>query len=249
MSVEDKLIKIIRYMESDELFRLIIPFAFPDYLAMALRRKLEFPALTPKEIKLYKRALTSVKKNPIRIFEWGAGYSTIYFPKFLKSKGIKFDWYSVENSRYWYEKIIMLLKKKRLSNCVKLYLFEFAPFWEKPGWDWKSPPLCGQFSPKSENEIGYIQHPKTLNLKFDVLLIDGRFRRHCLEVAKEVLSDGGFILMHDAHKKHYHAPMKSFTFSKFIDGGKEWLGDDVFKQVWVGSMGNKEIVNMLEEFN
>jgi hypothetical protein len=44
----------------------------------------------------------------------------------------------------------------------------------------------------------YVAMPKTVGGKFDIVIVDGRFRRSCAEVACEVVSDTGMIIFDNA---------------------------------------------------
>lgn len=37
--------------------------------------------------------------------EWGAGGSTVYFPKFLAETQVPFHWHSLEHNAEWYENV------------------------------------------------------------------------------------------------------------------------------------------------
>ena len=49
----------------------------------------------------------------------------------------------------------------------------------------------------------YVTFPRTLNIKFDFIFIDGRNRVLCANVAKELLNTNGIIMMHDIHRSKY----------------------------------------------
>ena len=78
------------------------------------------------------------------------------------------------------------------------------------------PPPCGVFGPKSENEIAYINFPAQFGSKFDIVIIDARFRRHCIQTTKKLLLPEGIAVLHDAQKAHYHAGLDEFRHSAFL---------------------------------
>jgi glycosyltransferase involved in cell wall biosynthesis len=47
----------------------------------------------------------------ISVLEWGAGYSTKYFPELLKKEGINFTWLALEHNREWFNVVIRELIK------------------------------------------------------------------------------------------------------------------------------------------
>lgn len=208
---------------------------------------LGLPAQTKKDIQIFKRIFDSCTNKRIKIFEWGSGFSTIYYANYLRDKKIEFEWHSIDNNKTWHEKVKSKVQKKSLRRYVQLYLKEFQPFWKKRGWG-DIPPSCGVFSPKSENEMTYINFPKQFNDSFDIVIIDARFRRHCIQTAKEVLLPEGIVILHDAQKTHYHDSLGDFKYRIFLDTGAWYPFQKVPNKVWIGSMGNKEIFETLKAF-
>lgn len=208
------------------------------------------PAQTNKEIQIFKAIFENFAHKNISIFEWGSGFSSIYYSAYLQKKNIGFQWHSIDNNRIWHEKIKNKLNQRGLQENVRLYLKEFLSFWEKPQWRWENiPPACGVFGPKSENEKIYINFPKELGKKFDIVIIDARFRRRCLEVAKEVLALGGVVIMHDAQKTHYHVGLNDFLYGKFLATGSWYPFQKIPNKVWVGAMQKNKIFDVLSYFN
>lgn len=207
---------------------------------------LGLPAQTSKEIQIFKTIFNSYncQNKKIIIYEWGSGFSTIYYADYLHNKGIEFEWHSIDNDKIWYEKVKSMIRKKTLEQNVNLYLKEFKPFWEKPGWG-SVPPPCGIFSPKSEKEMAYINHPRQFKNSFDIIIIDARFRRHCIQTTKDVILPEGIAIMHDAQKQHYHIGLNDFKFSMFLDSGSWYTFQQIPNKVWVGSMENKDIFDIL----
>lgn len=185
---------------------------------MFVNNKLGLPAQTRKEIKIFKTLLNNFIGEKIKIFEWSSGFSTIYYDEYLRKMGAEFEWHSIDNNKAWHEKVKSKVERKGLQPYVRLYLKEFLPFWEKPGWG-PIPPVCGFFGPKSENEKAYVNFPNLLNNRFDIVIIDARFRRHCIQTAKEVLLPEGIVILHDAQKAHYHVGLYDFQYRKFLLGG------------------------------
>src|SRR3989338_2502144 len=141
---------------------------------MRVHRWLSLPAMTPRERGIYKKILLSLSaRGPLDIFEYGSGFSTVYFAKFLKTRGIAFRIDSVDNHAGWYEEVGRMISASGLQDKVCLHLCPFAPFWEKPGWDWKKAPAPGRFAPQLEMEKEYICKPVLLNKKFDLIVVDG----------------------------------------------------------------------------
>ena len=196
--------------------------------------------MTSHELEVIKKLLKNYD-NEMRILEWGCGYSTIYFSKYLKSLKIDFEWYGIDNSSVWYEKILNKIKQLDLDNNVHLYLFEFLPFWQKPGWNWDNPDPKG-FEPNDENEMKYISDPKTSGMKYDLIIVDARFRRRCLIEAQKMLAPNGFVILHDAQKEQYHSPLSLYKYGKFIESGYLYYkGDRTRVKMWIGSNDNSNL--------
>lgn len=209
---------------------------------------LGLPAQTRKEIEIFKTIFNNIIDNKkIKVFEWGSGFSTIYYAEYLKRRGADFEWDSIDNNKIWHKKVKLMLKNKNLEQNIYLHLKEFLPFWEKPGWG-ATPPPCGKFCPKSDNEKAYTEFPKVLNGKFDIVIIDARFRRHCIKTAKKVLAPGGVVIMHDAHKLHYHVGLDDYRFSMFRQSGKWYPLQEKSNMLWIGSNEDSKAIHEVKKF-
>lgn len=197
------------------------------------------PAMTAYERKVYKELLFSLKgQAPLNILEYGSGYSTIYFAKFLRDNNIEFHIDAVENHAGWCERVRSLIAQNGLQDKITVHLFEFERFCDKPGWDWKVSPEQGKFAPKTKEEVEYINLPLTLKKKFDFIVVDARFRRRCLEVAAQCLKPKGAVLLHDAEKEQYHCSMKLYRYAKFFNSGPYYPFEPVRHKMWIGSLDN-----------
>lgn len=214
--------------------------------------KMGLPAQTRQEIGIFKAVFGGIARDAVKegkrinIFEWGSGFSTLYYASYLRKRRIRFKWDSIDNNRLWYEKIKTEVQSAYLDSIIDLHLCEFKPFWEKPNWG-PVPPPCGAFSPKTENEKDYVRFPEKLKEFFDVVIIDARFRRHCVETAKEVLAPKGVVVMHDAQKPHYHMGLDQFRHSIFLEGGKWHPFQNETNKIWIGSNGASSLISQLND--
>lgn len=221
----------------------------PFNAVMRIHGILKLPAMTMKEIGIYKKILMSFPAGqPIRIFEYGMGFSTLYFAEFLREQRRKFYIDSIDNNRQWYQKVGRMVDDRGLKEAVTLHLKEFVPFWEKPGWDWNAMPSCGQFAPQEKAEIDYIEWPLRLQKSYDVVVIDARFRRRCLMAALRSVNPQGFVILHDAQKLHYHDPVALYRYSRFLDSGRYFPLQCQRYQMWLGSIANPAVNQIAEEF-
>ncbi len=60
-------------------------------------------SLHQKHIDKIKDILKGYKE--VKVLEWGAGYSTKYFPDFLRNNNIKYHWAAIEHDKDWYERV------------------------------------------------------------------------------------------------------------------------------------------------
>ena len=178
-----------------------------------------FPFQSSGDMAIFKNVLSNAGEPPVRVFEWGSGASSIFYPNFLKSTGRQFDWHAMENSAVWHEKTQKKIIQSHLADQVQVHVSEFPAFWQLPGYSLESPAPT-DLGPHSARVVDYVDAPKGLGEQFNVLIVDGRFRRRCLLVAREVLAPGGVVILHDAQKVHYHSALSSFPNVRFIQTGR-----------------------------
>jgi hypothetical protein len=82
---------------------------------------------------------------------------------------------SIESNEHWYK-----IVSEDLSQCnnVKIY-----------------------FEPLENGSIGYIEKPKELNRKFDIIIIDGMHRKECLTFSLDYLSEKGVLIVDDTNNE------------------------------------------------
>ncbi|MFH1283746.1 MAG: class I SAM-dependent methyltransferase [bacterium] len=176
------------------------------------------PNMNDKEIELLKKILLVYKNKPITILEWGCGLSTIYFAKYLREAGCSFSWHAIENDTVWYKKILKKVRRHGLEDTVHVYLSAFTP--HSPNTDGNQP-LCmkREFASLEEAEKQYILLPKTLGISFDIIIVDGRDRNRCMEIASNILQPKGTIILHDSEKQYYHEALDIFPNGTFVHSG------------------------------
>lgn len=181
----------------------------------------EYPGMSMGDMEIIKSLLETsetTEGEKLRIFEWGSGTSTIYYSKFLRSIGRDFEWHASENDSPWRDRTEALARKAGLSEQITVHLSEFPGFWELPGFTWDDPVPPTSLT-ESPNAVKYVEKPLELGGQFNIMIIDGRFRRRCLLAAKKVLAPGGIIFLHDAQKTRYHTSIDEYPYTKFITTG------------------------------
>jgi len=177
------------------------------------------PAQSRGDLAIFKEILLGVDTQELRVFEWGSGASTVYYSEFLRDSGRKFYWYAADNSREWLDRCQQKVDKASLTGQVHLSCSEFQAFWEYPNYSYENPvpPKESLDDPKVAE---YVDAPKQAGGEFDVMIIDGRFRRRCLEVAAQVISPDGIVILHDAQKAHYHSSLDLYQQVEFLETGR-----------------------------
>ena len=162
-----------------------------------------YPEMWMSEIKFIEKTLIETAKNNeiLNVLEWGSGFSTIYFSKFLKQNGIPFKWIAIEHFLPWHTKVISMISKNDLSNEVECILINPTSEPDKN-------------IQESFNMDEYINFPSTLDTKFNIIIVDGRKRSECLKTASNVLAADGVAILHDAEREWFHD-----GFKYFMNGG------------------------------
>ena len=163
-----------------------------------------YPTMWMSEISCIEKILEeqAAKGRLINVLEYGSGKSTIYFSKFLKRKGVSFSWTALEHFIPWYEKVISDLNENDLLGTTKCIL--------------KSPTYEENKDIHEKQDMSeYINYPLDLKMKFDVVIVDGRKRAECLQIASRILAQDGVAILHDAEREGYHS-----AFCNFKDDGQ-----------------------------
>jgi len=182
-------------------------------------RQRGLPAQSRRDLTIFKEILLSAANPELRVFEWGSGASTVYYSEFLRASGRKFDWYAADNSPEWCQRCQEKIDKASLTEQVHVSCSEFPAFWEHPGYSYENP-VPPQQSLDDAMVAQYVETPKQIGGQFDVIIIDGRFRRRCLEVAAQVIAPDGIVILHDAQKTHYHPSLELYQQVKFLETGR-----------------------------
>jgi hypothetical protein len=132
----------------------------------------------------------------MRVFEYGAGSSTLFFSTYCASV------VSVEHDPEWANKLKSLLGER--SN-VDLRLIQPEPLSEP-----------GSYSDTSYTSVAYPQLYSGLSFEkyvrcieefpdrhFDLVLIDGRSRASCLKCALPKVAAGGYLLLDNSERSEY----------------------------------------------
>lgn len=167
------------------------------------------PWMDYAEIEFIRTLLIALR--PQTCLEWGAGYSTLYFPKLL---GREASWTSVDHDKDWGNKISVANRNKQ----VNIFIIEPNRY------PWTDACQDGSYDDLKD----YVEFPSGRG-PFDFILVDGRARSACLEKAFDLISPKGIVILHDAGRAYYYEPMVLYKHQIMLDkygrdGGKLWIG-------------------------
>lgn len=154
------------------------------------------PWMKSKELDILEEIL--LRLNPSNCFEWGSGYSTLYFPTILPD--LK-NWYSIEHHKEWYKEISEKIKDPRIHlQYVPPDNYAVRPIKK----------YTNEMEGTYEEFKTYIEFPSTLSKKLDFIFIDGRARPECLKKAFELIDEQGIVVLHDANRVNYRSNIPAF---------------------------------------
>lgn len=159
-------------------------------------------------IELYKKVMGVNGTDFLNILEWGSGNSTLYFSDRLSDKWEQdFRWDTIEHDVKWY---LHVQKFNKLSE-VKCHLFQA----ENPQ---------DKIQMREDRVEQYVNMPRCIGLKYDVIIVDGCQRNKCLDMAKRFLKEDGIVLLHDAERDCYE------------EGKEGYIGKYLSKTLWMGKL-------------
>lgn len=141
-------------------------------------------------------------RSPKRVLEWGSGGSTRALLRRVPSIE---RLVSIEHDPDWHKRVATLIDDARLHY----HLVEAAEPYEGPFDD--GPRFVAwveEAERRREMFDRYVDHPKTLDETFDLVIVDGRARRFCIPVGWELLEPGGVLIVHDAQREAYHPALR-----------------------------------------
>lgn len=142
----------------------------------------------------------------LRIFEYGSGGSSIHFPRFLRERGLCFIWFSLEHDPEWADWVCRGLEKHALHD-VHLLLTTVPHV--APARLNRTAHRRNMVKDGRRFDYGaYTETPGRIFRGYDLILVDGRDRKRCLETAIPLLRPGGFVAFHDAQRDYYRCALE-----------------------------------------
>ena len=188
---------------------------------------------------LLERILEGLARRPgreLRVLEWGSGLSTLYYPRWLQSRGVVVAWIALEYDREFFRTYLEPSLRCQGARVIWSEQLEESSLraGNSPG---SSPGVTaivfdkGTVSPWTRGRLAdrtvdldeYVQAPRSFGIRFDAVLVDGRKRRRCLEEAAALLAERGVVVLHDAERTDYHCAFAAFRSGRRI-GDQFWIG-------------------------
>jgi hypothetical protein len=176
--------------------------------------------------------------DTLRVIEWGAGRSTLWYSKYIERLGIPFSWLSLEHNKTFFEERHGQILKCR-PNAIMISEHEYAPdkiraLLSRPGVTVVVLYDVGEVRPDRQGRIedravdldAYVSLPARVGLECDLAVIDGRKRRRCLLESARLLSPTGYAILHDAWRSYYHCAFNSFRSGRRF-GDEWWIGSNI----------------------
>lgn len=141
--------------------------------------------------------------RPFDVFEWGSGWSTIWFGQ--KRAG---SVTTVDHSAEWHGKVSEAVKAENLPVTALLRLPAASPGCEhSSGHTWAMP------------GHDFTDYVNAISGSFDLILVDGRARVMCFQNALAHVKPKGWVVLHDAERAcynvcRYYAAKGGFTISE-----------------------------------
>jgi len=179
----------LRYLR----YRVLRPF-LKMYNQILIKKYKNPPWLTPAAVEI----LDSILTKEMTGFEFGSGNSTIWIASRVK------ELTSIEHDKAWFEKIKKALQAKKILN-VNYRLIE--PEAQKKA-AIKAPKnsyenIEMEYIHASCYEAYYNFLNSFSNESLDFVIVDGRARTECCQVAKNKIISGGFLLLDNSERRRY----------------------------------------------
>ena len=208
------------------------PVPMPEYQAAPSQTMLPRNAvLKEKELE----TLQYFARHAKTYFEWGSGGSTELVSLFSAKKA-----YSIENHRPWYDE---MMKREDINFWIanNVLTYRFVDLGETG--DWGYPLDKGKSGEAYVNAIA--ETPET---KFDMIVVDGRYRVACaLRSLQYFASNDYYLFLHDGKRQAYQILLKYFEKVGLVESllvlrpklldekAKIELGMDVDKYLFIPS--------------
>lgn len=181
-----------------------------QFLREVVRRPPRRPWMKHREIDVLTELVRALK--PQRALEWGAGYSTLYFPALLPPGA---RWTAVEHDGVW----AGIVRRRDPGPAVEILHVPPDRF------PWTDEHGDGAY----EDLRRYVDAAERV-APLDFVLVDGRARRACVRRALDCLHDCGVVVLHDANRATYRMTFDGYSQQLLLLDGRTGSGG-----LWIGS--------------
>jgi hypothetical protein len=194
---------------------------------------------------LLHRLADRCRNGTLHVVEWGAGRSTIWYTQFLEALGASYVWLALEHDRAFFERNVASALRARpeatiayeeavddahIAELLKQYRVVVVVY---NAGDLR-PQLPGRERDRYAKLDGYVSLPRRTSIEVDVAVVDGRKRRRCLLEAAQIIGLDGYVLLHDAWRRHYQCAWTAFAAGRRF--GDTW---------WIGSQRTTDFADIL----
>jgi len=141
----------------------------------------------------------------MRILEWGSGASTLFFARRVK------EVVTIEHDPEWHAQVEAMLAERLITNCrCMLVPPEPVAALDDRGGD------VGRYVSQRAEYHGlqfrrYVHAAEALaEALFDVVVVDGRARTACLDLAPRLLAANGAVVFDNSDRSRYQEALDSF---------------------------------------
>ncbi|HEY7593403.1 MAG TPA: hypothetical protein VH969_09645 [Actinophytocola sp.] len=170
----------------------------------------------------------------LRVVEWGAGKSTLWYTAYLDRLGVPYSWLALEHNKSFFdERCAAELRSRDNTAVVTESEVDFAELRARAGrpgvlavlYDAGNvrPDLPGREADREVDLDAYVSLPARLGITCDLAVVDGRKRRRCVLEASRLIGPHGYAILHDAWRTHYQCAFTSFTTGRRF-GDEWWIG-------------------------
>lgn len=168
----------------------------------------------------------------LRVVEWGAGKSTLWYTGYLDRLGVPYTWFALEHNKEFFEQNCAAALRKRpnatIAEAGSRGLSEFRTLLDRQGvvvviYDAGDvrPDLPGRETDRTVDLDDYVSLPAQVGFECDLAVVDGRKRRRCYLEASRLIGEHGYAIIHDSWRTHYQCSFAAFTSGRRF--GDEWF--------------------------
>jgi hypothetical protein len=194
---------------------------------------------------LLHRVAARLAGTELRVVEWGAGRSTLWYTSFLDTLGVPYRWLAVEHNGAFFDEFVAGRLRERpgaaVASGTSVPVAELGGLLAEhrvlavtyDAGDLR-PFLPGREADRHADLDDYVALPGRLGFAPHVAIVDGRKRRRCVTEAAGLLGPDGQVVLHDAWRRHYQCAWSHYRSGRRF--GDEW---------WIGAHRETDFTDLL----